>query len=88
VVFSLGAREQLSDIIVTKALPEPERARFGSVGSGGGRLQDFIQTNTQGGVDDVFEWFAKLGRAFLRLGSDIGIERQGSSHLSIMMFNH
>src|SRR6266404_2539027 len=86
VVLPLGACEYLGDIVITKASAKPERARFGSVPPGGRRLQHFVQANTQGGIDDVLEWFAKFGRAFLRFGRDIRIERQGSSHLVIMMF--
>jgi hypothetical protein len=36
-------------------------------------------------VDNVLERFAEPGRAFACFGGDIGIERQGGSHASIMM---
>jgi hypothetical protein len=86
--FSFGVSEQFGDVVVTETLAEPERACFGAIGFGSGRLEDFIQTRAQGGINYAFERLAEPGRTALCFGGDIRIERQGGSHKSIMMLSN
>ena len=83
-IFSLRAREEFADVVVTEALAQSERPRFRAIWLGGRRREDFIKANTQRGVDYFFERFAQLGRAFPRFGGNVRIERQCGSHAGIM----
>jgi len=48
---------------------------------------NLVEANPQRRIDDLFEGFAQFRRALLRFDSHIGIERQGGSHLEIMMLH-
>jgi hypothetical protein len=85
VVFAFSAGEQFGDIIVAEARTEAERARFSAVWFGGGRIKDLIEAEAESGINNFFERFAEFSGTLLRFGCDIRIERQGGSHIGIMM---
>ena len=85
-IFPFGACEQLGDVVVTESPAQSHRPRFGAVRPGRRRIQDRIEADPQGGIDNLLERLAKLLRSPFRFSGYIRIERQRGSHSGIMMF--
>lgn len=84
-VLTLGTGQQFGDIVVIESLPETHGPGLGDVGPGGGWRQHLVQTDAQGGVDDLLERLAEFAGTAPGLGSDIRIKRQSGAHEDIMM---
>ena len=84
-VFSFGAGQQLRDIVVAESLAQSHGPRNCAIGLGWRRIQDRIQSEPQGFVDDFFNRLIELFGAPLHLRRNIRIQRQCGSHTGIMM---
>ena len=73
-LFSLGAGQELGNIIVAESRAQSEWARVRTIRLGLRRLQDLIQPDPQRGVNDLLERLAEFGCALLRLSRDVGIQ--------------
>lgn len=87
-VLALGARDQVGDIVIAKAPTQTHGPRLGAVRLGRRRFEQLIQSQAQGGIDHFLKGFAKFRGTFLRLGSDICVQRQSGSHVDIMMLSN
>lgn len=86
-MFALGAREEFADVVIGESRAETEGASLRAVSHRGWRSENAVEPHSERGVDHFLKGLPQLGSAFSRLHRDIGIQRQGGSHLSIMMFN-
>lgn len=54
-IFSFCCGDQLGDVVITESAAQPKRARLRPVSFCRGRRQDFIESDSKGGVDDFFK---------------------------------
>gem|GEM_PF-6211776 len=84
-VLPFGRGDQFGDVVVAETPSESQGARLRTIRFRSGRDENFVQSYAKGGVDHLLEGFPQSGSTFLGFGRNIGIERQGGSHVSIMM---